>query len=36
MPDTWEQLLRLITVLHFDRSSWVSYFARLFHGAQEN
>lgn len=36
MPDTWEHILLLVTVLHFDRSSWLPYFARLFQGAQEN
>lgn len=36
VPDTWERVLLLVTVLHFDRSSWLQYFKRLFAGAQEN
>ena len=36
VPDTWEHVLLLVTVLRFDRSSWLPYFERLFAGAQEN
>lgn len=36
IPDTWEHVLLLAAVLHFERSSWLPYFARQFQGAQEN
>jgi hypothetical protein len=35
MPDTWEHVLLLARALDLD-DSWLSYFARLYLGAQEN
>ena len=35
MPDTWEHVLLLARALDLD-DSWLTYFARLYLGAQEN